>query len=83
MERQFRNTERTGFCRGVSEKVVFIRKYVLFSSFQRSERHFIWYRCFNFWLSDIYSRFYHCSSGIIYTLQNNNFPPKSVAVNNV
>lgn len=36
MERQFRNTERAGFCRGVSEKVVFIRKYVLFSSFQMS-----------------------------------------------
>lgn len=73
MERQFRNMERIGFGRGMSKKVLFIRKYVLFSGFQRSERHFIWYLCFNFWHSDIYSRFYHCSSGIIYILQINNF----------
>lgn len=38
-----RGKKRLGFYRGVSEKGVFIRKHVLFSSFQRSEKHFIWY----------------------------------------
>lgn len=62
-----------GFHRGVIGKGVFIRKHVLVSSFQRSEKHFIWYLCFNFWHLSMYLRLYHCNSGIIYILQINNF----------